>query len=102
MGRLAKDPPASEITPEGLYMRRREFVRNAVLFTATSAGVGGSLLWLMRGGRAEPKPARPTGSAPDLPVARRGAYRTARTRTPRPVLTKENNFYDFGAPRRGA
>src|SRR4029077_13868168 len=55
MDRLDKNPPASEITPEGLYMNRREVMRNAVLFTATSAGVGGSLLWVMRGGRAEPR-----------------------------------------------
>jgi sulfoxide reductase catalytic subunit YedY len=55
MSKIGKSPPASEITPEVLYMRRREFMRNAVLFTATSAGVGGSLLWLMKGARAERK-----------------------------------------------
>ena len=96
MTKLGKSPPASEITPEPLYMRRREFVRNAVLFTATSAGVGGSLLWLMRGGRAEPKLAQPAGGDADLPIARRGAYDTDEPRTPYRDVTTYNNFYEFG------
>ena len=96
MTKLGKSPPASEITPEPLYMRRRAFVRNAVLFTATSAGVGGSLLWLMRGGRAERKPAQSAGGDPDLPVARRGAYDTGERRTPYRDVTTYNNFYEFG------
>ena len=96
MTKIGKSPPVSDITPEPLYMRRREFVRNAVLFTATSAGVGGSLLWLMRGGRAEPKPARSAGGDPDLPVVRRGAYGTDEPRTPYGDVTTYNNFYEFG------
>ena len=47
MHRPGQDVPPSEITPEALYLRRREFIRNAALFTATSAGVGSGLLWLM-------------------------------------------------------
>jgi methionine sulfoxide reductase catalytic subunit len=100
MGRLAKDPPASEITPEGLYMRRREFMRNAVLFTATSAGVGGSLLWLMRGGRAEPRPSERAGgtdaSEQQLTIARYGSYTTDELLTPYRDITSYNNFYEFG------
>jgi Amidase len=41
---LAKAPAASEITAESLYLRRREFLRNSVLFAATSTGVGATLL----------------------------------------------------------
>jgi len=100
MDRLAKNPPASEITPEGLYMSRREFMRNAVLFTATSAGVGGSLLWLMRGGRAEPRPserARGTdASEQQLTIARYGSYTTDERLTPYRDITSYNNFYEFG------
>ena len=100
MGRLAKDPPASEITPEGLYMSRREFMRNAVLFTATSAGVGGSLLWLMRGGRAEPRlseRARGTdASEQQLTIARYGSYTTDELLTPYRDITSYHNFYEFG------
>jgi len=96
MTKIGKIPPVSEITPEPLYMRRREFVRNAVLFSATSASVGGSLLWLMRGGRAEPKPKGSTGGDPDLPIARHGAYDTDEPRTPYRDVTTYNNFYEFG------
>jgi sulfoxide reductase catalytic subunit YedY len=89
-----KSPPASEITPEALYLRRREFMRNAALFTATSAGVGGVLLWLMRGGRAEPKTdARGTS---DLTVARHDDFAAGESPTPYRDVTTYNNFYEFG------
>src|SRR2546430_8078152 len=100
MGRLAKDPPASEITPEGLYMRRREFMRNAVLFTATSAGVGGSLLWLMWGGRAESKPSERAGvtdaSEQQLTIARYGSFTTDELLSPNRDIASYNNSYKFG------
>src|SRR2546428_521165 len=67
MDKLGKTPPASEITPEPLYLHRREFIRNALLFTVTSTGVGRSLLWLMGGNRAsEPKSSPASVSAPPL------------------------------------
>jgi len=89
-----KNPLASEITPEALYLRRREFIRNAALFTATSAGVGGSLLWLMRGGRAEPKTSA-TATA-DLTVARQDDFAAGESPTPYRDITTYNNFYEFG------
>ncbi len=33
---ISKTALAREITPEGVYLRRREFIRNSLLFTATS------------------------------------------------------------------
>ncbi len=51
MSRIGNEPPSSDITPEPLYLRRREFIRNAALFTATSSAVGSGLLWLLGGGR---------------------------------------------------
>ena len=89
-----KSPPASEITPEAFYLRRREFIRNAALFTATSAGVGGGLLWLMRGGRAEPK--TDATRTPDLTVARRDDFAPGESATPYRDVTTYNNFYEFG------
>ena len=81
MGRLAKDPPASEITPEGLYMSRREFMRNAVLFTATSAGVGGSLLWLMReAGRSRGLPSAGAARTPTSSSSRSQNRRSSAAR----------------------
>ena len=44
---------SSEVTPERLYLQRREFIKNLLLFAATSSGVGSTLLWLMRGLRAK-------------------------------------------------
>ena len=35
MRRLPDEPPAAEITPESLYPRRREFLKNAAAFAAT-------------------------------------------------------------------
>lgn len=37
---------SSEMTPERLYLQRREFIKNSLLFAATSTGVGSTLLWL--------------------------------------------------------
>ena len=49
--------PRDEVTPEALYLRRREFMRNAAYFGLTAAGVGGSLLKLTGGVRGRPKQA---------------------------------------------
>src|SRR5216684_6793822 len=97
MNKFGKPPPASEITSEPLYLRRREFIRNALLFTATSTGVGGSLLWLMKGSRAsEPKSSPANASAPPLTIAGRSAYSTDEPMTPNRDVTTYNNFYEFG------
>ncbi len=89
-------PPSSEITPEGLYLRRREFIRNAALFGATATGVGGSLVWLMGGGRVDPEPeAAGDGPAP-LTIARQGPFGTDEPQTPYRDVTTYNNFYEFG------
>ena len=102
MSRLGKPPPASEITPETLYLRRREFMRNAVLSTATAAGVGGGLLWLMGGQRAGKKKTAPgpadqeTVAGADLSIARRGTFSVDEPRTPYDDVTSYNNFYEFG------
>ena len=97
MDKLGKTPPTSEITPEPLYLRRREFIRNALLFTVTSTGVGGSLLWLMGGNRAsEPKASPASVSAPPLTSAGRSSYSTDEPLTPYRDVTTYNNFYEFG------
>jgi sulfoxide reductase catalytic subunit YedY len=105
MSALGTPPPSSEITPEPLYLRRREFIKNALLFTATSSGVGGSLLWLTKGGRASPRQAPPStdtvvataASATDLTIVGRSALSTDELMTPEPGVTTYNNFYEFGA-----
>src|SRR5216117_2831452 len=97
MDKLGKTPPASEITPEPLYLHRREFIRNALLFTVTSTGVGGSLLWLMKGSRAsEPRSSPANASAPLLTTAGRSPYSADEPMTPYWDVTTYNNFYEFG------
>src|SRR5713101_3109631 len=97
MGKLGKTPPAAEITPEPLYLRRREFIRDALLFTVTSTGVGGSLLWLMGGNRAsEPRSSPASVSAPSLTSVGRSSYSTDEPLTPYRDVTTYNNFYEFG------
>jgi sulfoxide reductase catalytic subunit YedY len=92
-----REPPSSEITPEGLYVRRRELIKNAGLCLGTAAGVAGGLLALLGGSsrpRREPKP------APLVQLA------IASAPEPRAVLkdpptsfedvTTYNNFYELG------
>ncbi|MFN8544877.1 MAG: protein-methionine-sulfoxide reductase catalytic subunit MsrP [Candidatus Binatia bacterium] len=102
MNELGKSPSASEITPESVYLRRREFLRNAVLFGATSAAVGASLLWLSGGGRADPRPSPLAADAggSELTIARHSAYSTDELLTPYADVTSYNNFYEFGTDKR--
>ncbi|MGH9367134.1 MAG: protein-methionine-sulfoxide reductase catalytic subunit MsrP [Thermoanaerobaculia bacterium] len=94
MNKLGKALSSSEIPPEAVYADRREFLKNSLLFAATTAGVGGSLLWLMKGSRvSSPGPA--SGTA--LPVARRGLYSTDEAPTGYREVTTYNNFYEFGS-----
>jgi sulfoxide reductase catalytic subunit YedY len=97
MDTLGKSPSASEITPELLYLRRREFLRNARLFTATSSSVGGTLLWLMGGKRASEPKSSSTNEIPlSLTIARRSSSSTDEPMTPYKDVTTYNNFYEFG------
>src|ERR1700723_1208745 len=90
---------ANDITPERVYLRRREFIRNSLLFAGTSISVGGTLLWLMRGLRAKDQkqlvnPAA-TESRP-LTIAQRKDYSAGEAKTPYESVTTYNNFYEFG------
>jgi sulfoxide reductase catalytic subunit YedY len=107
MASIGTPPPASEITPESLYLRRREFIRSAAAFAATSTAVGSGLLWLMGGGRAESKDPEIQSSAPDsspapgaadgdLTIARRENYAADEPPTPLKDVASYNNFYEFG------
>ena len=85
MRKPAPEPPSSEITPESVYLRRREFLKNGALTVGTAAAVGSGLLWLVgagpspdapgeqpafRGAVADaPRPAAPVAPAPAAPGA---------------------------------
>lgn len=103
MGKLPVEPPSSEITPEGLYKGRREFLKNAALYVGTSAALGGSLWGLVRGGsRADPP--LPAADVPPLktPVASptgsaaKSAFSTDEEQTPFRDVTTYNNYYELG------
>jgi sulfoxide reductase catalytic subunit YedY len=92
--------PADEVTPEALYQRRREFLKDSLLFTATAAGVGLGLTSLLGGRRSDP-PSPSAGAevalgpAP-LEVSVRSPFSTDEAQTPYRDVTTYNNFYEFG------
>lgn len=69
MDELGPTPPSSEITSESHYLRRREFLRNAALFTATATTVAGSLRFLTRGRRVTDRTAKEPATLATLDVA---------------------------------
>jgi len=95
----APEPPNSEVTPEPLYLRRREFIKNAGLFAGTAAVVGGGL-YLLGMKRTRPMDAfvPDGGGLASLPRSRPGPspYDTDEPRTPFEDVTTYNNFYEFG------
>lgn len=89
----------SEITPERVYLRRREFIRDSLLFAATSSAIGGTLLWLMRGLRAQDHKKLAGAATPEpgaLTIAQRADYASGEMKTPYESVTTYNNFYEFG------
>jgi len=100
MRRLPKEPAAAEITPEALYLRRRDFLKNSALFAASSTAMGAGLLRLLGGGRGGKK-ARPSLVPP-------GGFTPALEKPPSPLstltdppttyesITSYNNFYELG------
>jgi sulfoxide reductase catalytic subunit YedY len=96
----APEPPSSEITPEPLYLRRREFISNATKAAGTAAVFGGGLLYLVGKGpppdppKDLPTPAPLTVSAPPpgTPVVKP----IDEALTPYSSVTTYNNYYEFG------
>jgi sulfoxide reductase catalytic subunit YedY len=78
----------SEITPQGLYLRRRDFIKTGVGLMGMAAG--GSLL-LPASAQAAPK------AAPPYSTARKSPYSAVdETLTPHHDVTHYNNYYEFG------
>jgi sulfoxide reductase catalytic subunit YedY len=94
---ITPEPKAAEITPEHLYLRRREFLKNSGLTAATALAFGGGLLWLVG--------QRPPPDAPDQPALAAEAslaapaprvYDVDEPQTSYQAITTYNNFYEFG------
>jgi methionine sulfoxide reductase catalytic subunit len=92
MANTVKAPPTSEITPESAYADRRRFLKDAALFAATAAGVGGGLLWATHTWRS-----RSRGVSGEALEAATGSFRTTEAKTPFEEVTTYNNFYEFGS-----
>src|SRR5689334_24937993 len=101
MRRRIEEPGSSEITPESVHLRRREFLRRAGLFTATSAAWGTGLVVLTGRGEADPPPPPPSTPAPALNVVKRGEYGTDEPQTSFRDVTTYNNFYELGTSKSG-
>src|SRR5713226_2545732 len=80
--RLGKPIAPSEITSEAIYLRRREFLKNTLLFTATSATTGVSLLRLMSGTRVSRKESTDKAESDRLSSTVRGPYSAPEPPTP--------------------
>ncbi len=111
MSELPPEPHGSEITPEEVYLNRREFMRNAALFLGTASAVGGGLMYLTGGLGSAPAPTAQDPVAPAAPttiltpggpppefgaVQGPGPYDTDEAKTPYESVTTYNNFYEFG------
>jgi sulfoxide reductase catalytic subunit YedY len=97
------EPPSSEITTESLYLRRREFIKNAALTVGTAAAFGAGLTYLVGKG-----PPPDTPETKPLAVEAAGAPAAAAA-SPTPAagpdgeevtsyqaITTYNNYYELG------
>ncbi len=111
MAKLPKEPPSSEVTPEGVYDKRRDFLKQAALYTAVSVGMGGGLYALTSKGKKGAAPDLSRGvalfgagagadgggqpaSLPSTPV--REDFAGGEQLTAFEDVTTYNNFYEFG------
>ncbi len=101
---LPKEPPSSEITPEATYERRRDFIRNAALFTAATTVTAGAFWFLSKSGRptlpsralAEVRGDAGTEPTAAFAIAKRGEYTVPEALTPYDDVTSYNNFWEYG------
>jgi methionine sulfoxide reductase catalytic subunit len=92
-----KEPPSSEITPEQIYLRRREFMRNAGRTALTAAGVATGLAWLTGGAQKRRiLDERPDQQVVPLVAAKPAEFRAAEQPTSYDDISHYNNFYEFG------
>src|SRR5438270_2516788 len=88
-------PPSSDITPEAVYLRRRELLKSGALTLGPALVVGAGLTRLTGSAPApDPPPAPLLADAPALPPTL--TYDTDEPRTPFQAVAAYNNFYEFG------
>jgi sulfoxide reductase catalytic subunit YedY len=95
--------PSREVTPEPLYLRRREFLRNAGLGVLTAAAAGAGLVALTQGGPGLSPAGRKEKSPPEPAQPKiLGRYSTDEKPTRYEDITHYNNFYEFGTDKTDA
>jgi sulfoxide reductase catalytic subunit YedY len=87
------DLTENDVTPEGVYLRRREFMTGLAGAGLLGAGLlGGSLL-----ASCSPKEAAEAPPVTGTPLAATpGSFSTTEAKTPFKDVTGYNNFYEFG------
>jgi sulfoxide reductase catalytic subunit YedY len=99
MSRPVDELKASEVTPESMYLRRRQFVRKTGAFIATSGAWGGALVALSSRGQAD-APEAPPPLAPATPNGKpsviQSPFSTDEPKTAFKSITTYNNFYELG------
>ena len=85
--------PESAVTPEAVFMNRREVLKAAGFGVALAGamGVGSRVL------RAEDEPAEIDPSASHYPAPHNDRYTLDRPVTPEKISTTYNNYYEFGS-----
>lgn len=92
--RRSKESGTSEVTPESLYLRRRDFIKNMGLFAVTATGVGAALVSLSGGDRGSDEPSKPD-DGPTLTYTE-SSYSIDEPQTSYGDITSYCNFYEFG------
>src|SRR5450432_4322322 len=87
MSRRPFDLPESEVTPEPLYQRRREFLQ---LGAAGALGLAGAGMVFSCKAAAKDEP------SPSVGNAKRGPFSTDEKQTPLSDVTSYNNYHEFG------
>jgi sulfoxide reductase catalytic subunit YedY len=93
-----RPPRSSEVTPESVYLRRRELIKSVGLYLGSSAAIGAGLLALTGAGKTK---SRPAASAPlGGPDAGSPAISKSIGLDEKPTAYEDiasyNNFYEFG------
>jgi methionine sulfoxide reductase catalytic subunit len=92
MSKWRSNIPSTEITGEGLYLRRRAFIAGGA---AAATGLVFSAVGC-RGKAGAPKATEAQPSLATLPGVAPGPFGTSEPRTPYADITSYNNFYEFG------
>ncbi len=87
------DAKEHEITPESIYLRRREFIENGIYTGAALAALPLIAACEPAAGRS-PQPT--TGTLTELKAKSNKTYDTDEAQTPFKDATRYNNFYEFG------